>query len=82
MSESFHVGDQFEWNSSAGTIVGKIKEKLTSATQIKDHHVEASPENPLFLVVSDKTGAEAAHKPEALKKLALPEDSKKVEESL
>jgi hypothetical protein len=30
--------------------------------------VAASPENPEYLVVSDKTGAEAAHKATALKK--------------
>jgi hypothetical protein len=30
--------------------------------------VAASKENPEFLVKSDKTGAEAAHKPDELKK--------------
>ncbi|WP_287129612.1 DUF2945 domain-containing protein [Candidatus Cyanaurora vandensis] len=69
MTEQFKVGDHVEWHSSGGTSTGKIKEKLTSATQIKGHYVAASEEEPQFLVVSDKSGAEAAHKPEALKKL-------------
>jgi hypothetical protein len=45
-----------------------VKKKLTSPTDIKGHHVAASKDNPEFLVISDKSGAEAAHKPEALKK--------------
>ena len=42
--------------------------ELTELTDIKGHHVAASADNPEFLVESDKTGAEAAHKPAALKK--------------
>ncbi|RYG31358.1 DUF2945 domain-containing protein, partial [bacterium] len=41
---------------------------LTSETKIKSHTVKASKENPEYLVKSDKTGAEAAHKPDELKK--------------
>ncbi len=47
---------------------GTVKKKLTSPTEIKGHHVAASREHPEYLVVSDKTGAEAAHKADALKK--------------
>jgi len=48
---------------------GTIKKKLTAPIDIKGHHVAASPDNPEFLVVSDKTGAEAAHKATALTKV-------------
>jgi hypothetical protein len=48
---------------------GTVKKKLTAPTDIKGHHVAASEENPEYLVVSDETGAEAAHKPSALSKL-------------
>ncbi len=37
--------------------------------KIKRHQVKASPDDPQFRVKSDKTGAEAAHKPDALKKV-------------
>ena len=43
-----------------------MEKKLTSPTEIKGHGVKASKENPEYLVKSDKTGAEAAHKPESL----------------
>ena len=68
MTDAFKAGDKVQWHSSQGTVHGTIKKKLTSPTDIKGHHVAASPENPEYLVVSDKTGAEAAHKPDALKK--------------
>ncbi|QYF94657.1 DUF2945 domain-containing protein [Massilia sp. PAMC28688] len=68
MSDTFEVGDKVQWHSSQGIVHGTVKKKLTSPVDIKGHHVAASPDNPEYLVVSDKTGAEAAHKPGALKK--------------
>ena len=68
MTNEFKAGDKVSWESSQGTVHGTVKKKLTEHTTIKGHEVAASPENPEYLVVSDKTGAEAAHKPSALKK--------------
>ena len=69
MSTSFKAGDKVQWQSSQGTVHGTVKKKLTAPTDIKGHHVAASKEAPEYLVVSDKTGAEAAHKAQALKKV-------------
>jgi hypothetical protein len=69
MSKQFHPGDHVKWNTSQGETTGTIKKKLTSAIDIKDHHVAASPDNPEYLVESDKTGKQAAHKPDALEKI-------------
>ncbi len=66
--KTFKPGDHVEWKSSQGTIEGTVEKKLTKATDIKGHHVAASPENPEYLVESDKTGATAAHKPESLER--------------
>ena len=60
--------DKVEWNSSQGKVEGTVEKKLTKAAKIKTHKVAASPDNPEYLVKSDKTGAEAAHKPSGLKK--------------
>ena len=68
MSDTFKVGDKVQWHSPQGTVHGNIKKKLTAPTDIKGHHVAASSDHPEFLVVSDKTGAEAAHKASALSK--------------
>lgn len=69
MATTFKKGDKVQWHSAQGTITGTVKKKLTAPTDIKGHHVAASPEHPEYLVVSDKTGAEAAHKAEALRKV-------------
>ncbi|QEH38435.1 hypothetical protein OJF2_70360 [Aquisphaera giovannonii] len=67
-SSAIKAGDRVQWDSSQGKVTGKVKKKLTSPTDIKGHHVAASPDNPEYLVESEKTGAQAAHKPEELKK--------------
>ena len=65
---TFRKGDAVVWDTSQGETHGTVERKLTAPTDIKGHHVAASPENPEYLVRSDKTGAEAAHKPSALRK--------------
>ncbi len=67
MSAEFKKGDKVEWDSSQGSIEGTVKKKLTEPMAIKNYHVAASPADPQYLVESDKTGKEAAHKPESLR---------------
>lgn len=69
MSDQLKKGDHVEWKSSQGKVEGTVEKKLTEPTDIKSHHVAASEDNPEYLVKSDKTGKEAAHKPESLKKI-------------
>lgn len=69
MTNKFQPGDQVEWQTAQGKTQGQVEKKLTEATEIKGHHVAASEENPEYLVKSDRTGKEAAHKPESLKKI-------------
>ena len=67
-NESFERGERVEWETSQGKTVGKVVKKLTAPMKIKSHRVRASPQNPEYLVESEKSGDQAAHKPEALKK--------------
>lgn len=69
MSEEFKKGDKVKWNTAQGETTGEVEKKLTSPTDIKGHHVAASKDNPEYLVKSDKTGKQAAHKPDALEKI-------------
>ena len=69
MTKDLKPGDHVEWKSSQGTIKGTVEKKQTTPTDIKGHHVAASKDNPEYIVKSDKTGAEAAHKSDALKKI-------------
>lgn len=68
MSDQIKKGDKVAWNSAQGKVEGTVEKKLTKPIDIKGHHVAASKENPEYLVKSDKTGSEAAHKPESLEK--------------
>ena len=69
-AEELKVGDHVSWDTSQGKTTGKVKKKLTQPTEIKGHHVAASPDNPEYLVETDKSHKEAAHKPGELKKAA------------
>ncbi|MFC7552880.1 DUF2945 domain-containing protein [Pseudoroseomonas wenyumeiae] len=69
MASKLKAGDHVAWNTSQGETQGKVEKKLTGTTHIKGHVAKASPENPEYLVKSDKTGAKAAHKPGELKKI-------------
>ena len=62
------AGDKVEWQTSQGKTRGTVKKKLTSPMEIKGHHVAASKDNPEYLVETE-SGALAAHKPGALKKV-------------
>ncbi|MDZ8053164.1 MAG: DUF2945 domain-containing protein [Aulosira sp. ZfuVER01] len=69
MTEKLNKGDKVKWNTAQGETTGEVEKKLTSPTDIKGHHVAASKDNPQYLVKSDKTGKEAAHKPDALENI-------------
>ena len=63
----FKKGDKVKWKSRGGEAHGTVVRKLTSPMDIKGHHVAASKDNPEYLVETD-SGAQAAHKPDALTK--------------
>ncbi|MGB3291484.1 MAG: DUF2945 domain-containing protein [Phormidesmis sp.] len=65
-SDSFEQGDRVQWNTRQGKTTGTVKEKLTDTTEIKGHTAKASEEDPQYRVESERTGSEAAHKPDAL----------------
>ncbi|BAY13834.1 hypervirulence associated TUDOR domain-containing protein [Calothrix sp. NIES-2098] len=69
MTEELNKGNKVKWNTAQGETTGEVEKKLTSPTDVKGHHVAASKDNPQYLVKSDKTGKEAAHKPEALENI-------------
>lgn len=69
MSESqFNKGDKVTWQSHGGTAEGTVEKKITSDTEAAGRTVRASPDEPQYLVRSDKSGGHAVHKPDALNK--------------
>lgn len=68
-TKTLNLGDMVSWNSPQGKVTGSVNKKLVSPTDIKSHHVAASPDDPQWLVKTDSTGQLAAHKPAALKRV-------------
>ena len=69
MSESVAVGDRVSWGTSQGRTTGVVRERKTSDFQFDGQKFTASKDEPAFIVESEKTGAKAAHKGTALRKL-------------
>ena len=69
MTQKLKSGDKVEWETSQGKTSGTVKKKLTAPMKIKGHRVAASDDNPEYLIESEKSGAQSAHKPETLKKI-------------
>jgi len=62
-----------EWNTPQGKTEGKVVEKVTEEKTVgnsgqKGTTVKGSKDDPRYVVESEKTGARAAHKPDALDK--------------
>lgn len=68
-SDAFQAGDKVKWNTAQGETTGKVVTKLTSETDIEGHTAKASEDDPQYLVESESTGKQAAHKPGALTKV-------------
>jgi hypothetical protein len=60
-------GDKVSWQSHGGAAHGKVVKKQTSPTTIKGHKVDASKDDPQYIVETDE-GKRAAHKKGALHK--------------
>jgi hypothetical protein len=69
VSQEFKQGDEVEWNTPQGKTRGTVKKKLTSRTEVGDQTIAASEDDSRYLVQSEKSGKEAAHKLEALEKV-------------
>lgn len=68
MGSEFRKGDKVQWSSHGSTVTGTVEEKITADTETAGRTVRASPDEPQYRVVSDKSGRDAVHKPDALKR--------------
>ena len=68
MAKALKPGDKVSWNTSQGATQDTVIKAVTGTEHVKGHVAKASKEHPQYRVESDKTGAEAIHTPEALRK--------------
>jgi hypothetical protein len=66
--DEFRQGDKVSWSSHGGEATGVVERRITSDTEAAGRKVRASQAEPQYLVKSDKSGGEAVHKPEALRR--------------
>ena len=67
MTKTFKPGTEVVWDTSQGETHGTVEKKLTTTTRVKGHVAKATRDEPQYKVKSAKTGAEAVHKPDALR---------------
>ncbi|MGI5267981.1 DUF2945 domain-containing protein [Nonomuraea sp. CA-218870] len=61
------VGDEVTWKSHGSTAHGKVEKKLTRRQREAGRTVAASPDDPQYVVRSEKSGRKAVHRPSALR---------------
>jgi hypothetical protein len=64
----FKKGDKVRWKSHGGEAVGTVERKITERTEAGGRTVDASADEPQYLVKSEKSGGTAVHKPDALER--------------
>ena len=69
MAQQLRRGDRVEWNFRGRKVVGRVRKRLTSRTEVAGTVVAASKHDPRYLMRSDKSGKETSRRPAALTKL-------------
>lgn len=67
-SKTFKAGDHVKWDTSQGETSGKVVKKETGTSKAGGHTAKATKAEPQYRVKSDKSGKEAVHHPEELRK--------------
>jgi hypothetical protein len=63
-------GDHVSWNSEAGRVSGRIVRVITNDEPFPGRMVHATPDDPQYVIQSDKTEHVAVHKGSALRRLS------------
>lgn len=61
-------GEKVSWGTAQGRTEGTVEKTVTGTAKIKGHTARATKEEPQLIVKSAKSGKQAAHKPDELKK--------------
>lgn len=69
MADALKKGDRVSWSTSQGRTQGVVVRKAVRRFKIEDFQIDASADDPRYVVKSDTSGKLAAHKPGALRKL-------------
>ncbi len=70
MPQEFRRGDRVEWNFRGRKVIGRVRKRLTSRTEVGGQVVAASKDDPRYLVRSEKNGKETARRASGLTRVA------------
>ncbi|PPG28786.1 DUF2945 domain-containing protein [Pseudoclavibacter sp. RFBG4] len=70
MTADLSRGDRVSWNTPQGRTQGEVVEKKTKDFQFDKQKFTASEDEPAYIIESEKSGARAAHKGSALRRLS------------
>ncbi|KQQ25857.1 MULTISPECIES: DUF2945 domain-containing protein [unclassified Frondihabitans] len=65
---AFSKGDKITWNTPQGETHGEVVDKRVKEFEFDGQKFKASSDEPYYIVKSEKSGSEAAHKESALTK--------------
>jgi hypothetical protein len=71
MAKGLKKGDEVEWSTPQGKTRGQVKEKVTGEKRVGNKGQKGSKgskDDPRYVVESEKSGKQAAHRAGALKK--------------
>lgn len=66
MPGPFRKGDQVRWSTAQGETEGTVKRIHKEPIEFDGQRFVGSEDDPVYIVESDRTGARAAHKKDAL----------------
>jgi hypothetical protein len=58
-----------QWNFRGRRVVGRVRKRLTTRTEVGGQVFAATRDDPRYLVRSERTGKETARRPSALTRL-------------
>jgi hypothetical protein len=58
-----------QWNFRGRRVIGRVRKRLTTRTEVGGQVVAATRDDPRYLVRSERTGKETARRPSALTRL-------------
>lgn len=74
-AKQFKPGDRVEWKAGSGTTTGEVQKQVKQPTTVEGHQVDASENDPRYLVKNDRTGTVTGHRPETLHKISKSQSS-------
>ena len=69
MAQELKRGDRVEWNFRGRKVIGTVRRRIISHTEVAGRVVAGSKDDPRYLVRSERSGKETVRRPATLRRL-------------